>query len=409
MGLVSHSTFMYSLYIMYIEDLIKLLAKTTRIKVSGTHLKIINSLYTQTSNYLGLSQRQETLAISILHCYVDQLNLFLTTDIRPYLVNPSFRLIRKKMNYLKKISVLPNDIYGKIIRVEFPFNEKLMDKIKKARDKMHFVAWDAEEKSWFFSCDERSITFLSEFVELFDFIADDEFKGYLAQVNEIKNNLENFLPMLTVTDSKFNFVNVPSNVIQPDTSDITKALFLARQIGIQTWDDKIDALITNANINTNVKRFLDSPSDTPFEFFLENNNILDLSDILANLMPCIFIIPGGIELEKLKDSLAILDNIGIDHSCISVLFRLPKETNCEFNKFVKDARLNNPITDKTKIVFISSRFPKPLLESNIKFKSVVNFNFVNVHYNIREFVNQQHDVIHILDKKSQKVLNFDLL
>jgi DNA helicase HerA-like ATPase len=114
-------------------------------------------------------------------------------------------------------------------------------------------------------------------------------------------------------------------------------------------------------------------------------------------------------MEKIAKSYEFLKSLDITADEMSVMFRLPKETGEKFNKFVKDEQLNNPITEKTRVVFISGKVPKTVIESNIKFNCVVNFSLHSVHYTIREFVKNHHNVIHILDKKPQRNFNFAIL
>jgi hypothetical protein len=122
-----------------------------------------------------------------------------------------------------------------------------------------------------------------------------------------------------------------------------------------------------------------------------------------------FIIPGGLEMEKITKSYEFLKSLDITSEEISVMFRLPKETGEKFNIFVKDEKLNNPITEKTRVVFISAKVPKTVIESKIKFNCIVNFSLHSVHYTIRDFVKNHHNVVHILDKKPQRNLNFAFL
>jgi hypothetical protein len=122
-----------------------------------------------------------------------------------------------------------------------------------------------------------------------------------------------------------------------------------------------------------------------------------------------FVIPGGMEIEKLNASVDFLKSLGMLPEEMSVMFRLPKETGEKFNIFVRDEKLNNPISNQTKVVFISAKVPKTVIESKIKFNCIVNFSLHSVHYTIRDFVKNHHNVIHILDKKPQRNLNFAFL
>jgi len=83
---------------------------------------------------------------------------------------------------------------------------------------------------------------------------------------------------------------------------------------------------------------------------------------------------------------------------MSVMFRLPAETGKNFNDFVKNNQLNNPITDKTKIVFISSKLPKPVIKSKVKFNCVINLGLGGVHYTIKNFTENHENLINFSEK-----------
>jgi hypothetical protein len=392
---------------MNIEDLIILLA--TRCKLNQFDSKIVDSFYDQISQGNGFTEKQSLLAIRILERQSAKLSEILNKDIAEYIENPVFRLKKRAINLGKKITVFDHADFGKAVKVEFPYNETLVERIRKERINLPYAAWDKDERAWIFALNERSIQLLLPFVLNDGFIPDDEFSDYIRQITEIQENLEKYVPMVTFHENSVKFINVGSSVPQPMTNDILQSLFIARKTGIHTWDDTISDYLEQKNINKTVVSFLNSNPGTTFSINLEDFAFSDLSDIVKHLGPCAFIVPGGSELEKTKASVEFLNSVGIDNSEISVLFRLPKETGENFNIFVKDAQLNNPITNKTRAVFISSKVPKTIIDATIKFNCIVNFNFYSVHYTIREFVKNHQNVIHVLDKKPQRNLNFAFL
>ena len=142
------------------------------------------------------------------------------------------------------------------------------------------------------------------------------------------------------------------------------------------------------------------------EIELEEDSLYSLDDILINMTPTLFVIPGGSELEKLEKLLTFLKSNNVANENISVMFRLPKETGEKFNEFIKENKLNSPIHANTKAVFVSGKIPKPIIEKNIHFNSVINFNFYNIHHSIRNLVQWHYNVINV---KSKKVNKFGLL
>ena len=96
----------------------------------------------------------------------------------------------------------------------------------------------------------------------------------------------------------------------------------------------------------------------------------------------------------------------IKNSDMSVMFRLPSETHEIFNNFVKFNELNSPIRNETKIIFVSSKLPKPVLNSKIKFHSILNLGYNNVHYSLRDYVGNHENVMFYSKIKDQRNVNF---
>jgi preprotein translocase subunit SecD len=115
------------------------------------------------------------------------------------------------------------------------------------------------------------------------------------------------------------------------------------------------------------------------------------------------------EMEKLQLGYDFLKSIKVDKSEMSVMFRMPSESHKKFNDFIKENKLNSPISEKTKVVFISSKLPKPLIKSKIKFNSLINLGFGGVHYSIKNFVENQENCISYTEKILQKEFEFVLV
>jgi hypothetical protein len=303
------------------------------------------------------------------------------------------------------MSVISHPLYVKAIKVEFAFNEEILEKIRKNKHTLNYAAWDKELKSWIFSLDERSITFLATLVSQYEFTTDTEVNNYLNQCNEIQCSFEQYVPVV-MHDTAFRFNNVSPAVPQPSSDDLLTTLFEARQVGIHTWEEKIETLLTQHNVSTVVKDFLRSNPADPFSVNTEDYPLLSLKDVVKYLLPCLVVIPGGSELEKLTTSFEFLKAIGISNQEISVLFRLPSSIKSEFNQYVKDNNLNNIVDEHTKVVFISSKVPKTLLDPVKEFNCVMNFNFYSIHYTIRDYLKWHKNVIYISEKKQQRTFDF---
>ena len=391
---------------MYIEDLIIALAMSQKLTINPYDLKLIHSFHDQISRGLGFTEKQELLSVKILKRQVLKLDSIFGTQISPFLENPMFRLPRRVVSASKKISIVPHTLYGKAIKAEFPYNEKMLTRIREEKSKLNYSQWDPEQKSWIFSLDEHSLSLLNKIAIEENFAVDAEFENYQNQIREIENNIEQYVPMVSFNDKKLEFLNISPKIAQPANSNIIENLFYARKLGIFTWDELIEETDEWKSTDTLVKKFLQTDPKGEFSINLEKSTISSIKDIVKYLSPVLFVIPGGTELEKIEQSLDFLKTLGISNEEISVLFRLPTETGGKFNNFIRENNLNSPVTENTKVVFISSKVPKTLIEKKIKFNLVVNFNFYNIHYSIKNLLKWHHNVIHMMEKKQQRTFNF---
>lgn len=391
---------------MYIEDLIIALAMSRNSAVNPYDLKLIHSFHDQISRGLGFTEKQELLSVKILKRQVSKLDVIFGTQISPFLENPTFRLPRRVVSASKRISIIPHSLYGKAVKAEFPYNEKMLTRIREEKSKLNYSQWDPEQKSWIFSLDEHSLSLLSKIAIEENFTVDEEFENYQNQIREIENNIEHHVPMVSFNGKKLEFLNISPKIAQPTNLNIIENLFYARKLGIFTWDEAIENSEEWQSADPAVKKFLQTDPRGEFSINLEKNTIYSIKDIVKHLSPVLFLIPGGTELENLETVLDFLKTIGISNEEVSVLFRLPNETGGKFNEFIRENNLNSPVTENSKAVFISSKVPKTIIEKKIKFNAIVNFNFYNIHYSIKNLLKWHHNVIHMMEKKQQRTFNF---
>jgi hypothetical protein len=391
---------------MNIEDLIVAIAFTHTIKTNQWDTTLVYSFADQIGRGVGFTEKQGTVALRIIKTYSTQLSIALNLDIQNILKNPTYRYPFRQINNTKKISIQKNTVFGQVIKVEFPYNESYVNTIKKNRDRLEYAQWNPEEKAWIFALTESSIQILSDLFgkEYFEF--DEVFQLYQEQANVIQEHMEEFVPMLSLEDGNPVFKNIPKNLPELETTDIMQALFEARRKGVTAWSDEIFNKFDSIGITPIVKTFLNSDPGEHFHINSANDPISCLLPFIKNMSPTLFIIPGGTEFAKLNSAYNFLKSAGFENKDMSVMFRLDSKIDQNFNNFVKENELNSPIGEKTKIVFISSKMPKPVLKSNIKFHSVINMGYDAVHYSIRDFMKNHENLIVYSEKTSQKEFNF---
>lgn len=387
---------------MNIEDLITSLALSGNISLTPRESELIYSFLDQLGRGIGFTEKQAAVAITVLANYQYSLSAAIKQDVEKFLENPSYRYPFRKLNTVKKMSIQPHHVYGRSVKVEFPFNELYLSKIRTARTTLEDAQWDKEEKAWFFPLTENSIHFLSEMIKHERFECDDEFQSYIDQSAEIFKEIDQHIPMLVLEQNIPKFKNISSFVPELSTNDIRASLFEARRKGITTWSDEVSKFLDNSDIHPFVKEFLTTDPSSILQCNSEKFPIDCIGDIVKYLSPCLFVIPGGDELSKLKLSYKFLNVQGITDAEISVMFRLDTDVSAEFNIFVKEKQINSPINQDTKIVFISSKIPKPVLQSNIKFNSIINLGIGGVHYSIKSFLDFHENLINYSARKNKK-------
>ena len=390
---------------MNIEDLIVSLS-FSHVPMSSWDQTLVYSFYEQISRGSGFTEKQGTLAVRILKKHGPELSVFLKTDIVPFLQNPVFRLSIRKISSAKKLSIMDDPVFHKVIHAVFPYNEDYISLIRKNRDELGHAVWDKDQKCWVFSLTENNLQFLLEFSTKEQFELDAEIEKLFQQIGKIHSNIEQYIPMLVVHDKSPKLVNCHENVPQLETTDLLGAIFAARKYGITTWDETISNFLDSDEVDPITRSFLKTDPGESLHVDSEIHRISCLENIVKYMGPSLCVIPGGSELEILENAYNFLSNIGITNKEMSVMFRLPSGPTEIFNKFVKNNELNSPITTETKIVFVSSKLPKPVLKSKVKFHSVINLGFSNVHYSMKDFVGKHENLVFYSKKKQQREMTF---
>lgn len=390
---------------MNIEDLISELVYS-RIPLSSWDSNLVFSFNDQLIRGSGFTEKQSVLAVRILKRYSSQLSTFLSKDIESFVQNPVFRIPVRKISNEKRISVVEHSSYGKSLRAVFPYNDKLVESIRKNRDNIGHATWDKEEKCWYFALNEQSIQFLAN---LDNFESDDTFKKYLEQVAIVHSSIEKYVPMLIIENSEPKLKNCDKNMPDLTSNDLISAIFEARKKGVYTWDETISNFVESDEIDPLTRTFLKTDPGEKLAVDSEQHKIQDLSTIITQLLPVMVIIPGGNELSTMTESCEFFRSLGITNNEMSVMFRLPTTTHEIFNTYVKFNELNSPITENTKVVFVSGKIPKPIFKSNIKFNSVLNLGYNNVHYTMRDFIKNHENTIIYSKGKDLKNISYGFM
>jgi len=363
----------------------------------------ISSIVSQIVSGNGLTEKQSVIAIRILKKH----QLKMTTifgDIEKFLENPVFRLPKRSTitnSYRASIGLDENN--KKIIKLEFPFNQNIVDLIRQEKSRLNSSIFNKETKSWLIELNEFSIGFCMALKESFPFVVDNELQDLFDQTKSIIDNSKEFIPSLVLENGIPVYKNVSPYVPTLTTTDILTSVIEAKRAGINNWDDTIQKFIDSQDCI--FKLLLNSKHSKSLAVDSEINEIASLNPVLKYLDPCLIIVPAGSELEKLQTMYEFLIKEGYTNQDMSVMFRLPSDTGKKFNNFIKNNQLNSPVSDKTKFIFICTKLPKPLIKSKIQINSVINLGYWNVHYTVKEFVKNCQNVVYYTSNKLIKDLH----
>jgi hypothetical protein len=394
---------------MYIEDLIQLATGSGQYLfqhqyLAGNDQRILESISNQIAyNQNTLTEKQGTLVLKILKKNKDVLRTAVPT-IDQDLDQPKWKTPFRILPKYKKISIerLPESTVSSIV-IEFPYDEELVESFRRRNQEVHEIhkgAWDVSIKKWAFLLTERNIEWLGSVLLPRNFHAEQDFLDLYSQVSQVTREVEKYIPMLTCTNSRFALLNVHKNVPQPEATNLAEVLFWARDYGITTWDDNIEARInkellstTKAILYSTKKHLWFDSTKYPVEAF---------KDLLTYGGPAMIVVPGGSELQEVRKWVNFALSTGIDYQQISVMFRLPNE-QADFNQYVKEANLNNPIDENTRLVFVSTKITKPLIKSGVRFNTVINLGYYNyMHFSMSTVVDNAQNLVYYSMKEPTK-------
>lgn len=393
---------------LYIEDLMMRLDNTGvylftpgNCKVSSFDINIVSNLATACETNRGLTQKQRTVAVKLCNRYKGQLIQNLGQDAADALHLEEF-----KSPLLEPFTpIFSVKIENKKILVKFPYNDEIVGKIKKYRSEIggQTVQWSSDNKAWNFDLEERNLLWIKNNIVKDNYEVDPVFNEHYASISKIFEEIDDHAPCIDFADDQFVFKNVHSSVPQPENNDLKKVMLQARLYGITNWTEKVENLFKTANFSPLFESFLTETDQKLIEFDSNDFDIDQFTDLFKYNSPALIVVPGGQELQSLRTWYFWLKSQNFQEKDISVMFRLDNGTGSAFNDIVKEYKLNNPITEDTKVVFISQKLPKPVVKSSIEFKFVLNLSATwSSHYSINSYLETMADVIRYAPTKKDR-------
>lgn len=401
---------------MFIEDYINLLNSSLQFKLQRNpykayQLDMIDSFASQIGKNVAMTQKQREAALKILKSNKTLLSEITGADVVSDLENPKYKMEVREKQDIRRVSIVDHPQYIKVIQLNISYNPPLVHQIKSSEFFKNRFIWNSHMKSWQVPLTEENILNIKNVTQGLNFEYSNDFLNLAEQCENHIKNMSSIAPMLDLdTAGMPTLLNVSPYVPSLENTDIVKALFEARKKGITTWGDSLSKALEEMNINPVVVKFLKQEPNTCFEIDSTEHAVECLAEIINNLFPCVFILPGGLELEKLSMVSEFLSKINISSQEISVLFRLSSIKNSQFNETVRALGYNNPLNEQTKIAIVSDKIRKPMVQSQIKFHSVINFGAINgAHITMRNFIRMSENYITYSEAAKQRRFHFGIL
>ena len=363
-------------------------------------MEILQSICDQLYLNSSVTEKQSLLLLRILNTHKDRLRSVIY-DIDAVLENARWQKPFRTLNNIRRVSIEKRKspttgIERSNIVVRFPFDKELVDQFRSLNSQSHPLfrgTFDQDDKVWVFGLNELNILNLGDSVLSREFHLSEDFLEYYNQCNDIRTNIEKHIPLLVQQNDKYLINNAHALIPQPETDNLSKALFHARLYGVTTWSDEIEDKINKELSPVTKKILLSTKKNRPW-FNSDTVNINEFEELLTYNGPILIIVPGGSELELTKKWVKFAQILGIGNKEISVMFRLPNDQN-SFNQYIKDNQLNTIPNSNTKLIFVSTKIPKPLIKSSIKIDTIINLGYyINMHFSMNAMVENSCNLVY---------------
>lgn len=360
---------------------------------------ILFSMGAQLKKPLALTERQAVLAIKILaenrnlYDKIENFNQLLEAPLYKY----PFRSIdtSRKIFVLEKVKIQNTTLGYPAIAIRFPFDHnlnKLLDKIPGRKN------YCIEHRAHCYKLNEENIRNIMTLFKEKDFIVDSEILEWYDEINKITRTPTEYVPSVIVESFQVKLVNCNKQIEEyfdkHKTGQIIEDLFLAKTMNLFFPSKLLEELVDITGYEMSKKLL----SQGSYSVSITDYSKADITTMTSNLnaFPVLMLIDEK-EME-LKNWVTAFNTAGVENSNMSVLFRADKSVT--FNEYIKNAKLNNLIDDKTKVVFVKQKIPKILYKINFTPKLVISSSTFYAHYTGQKLVDSHPAVLYYTEKQS---------
>lgn len=392
----------------YIEILtnLKSVDRAVDFNIEKSDYNLVTSLARQTFRGIAYTDRQYELAKIKLLDYKSQFELNGFANIEQDFNN--LRMPLRELDRAKWIRVVENNSSDDLlIGIRFVFSKKLISKIENIKTKIQNHSYDANSKTHYFPLSEvNAFLIVLEFKNSNFDIAQDLLE-YYGKIENMNNNKESYVPgiyslklenlhkkAIDYMISTHGEPSIDNLAIYNDRKDVY-GLYHFDETDLQISVSKL-TLLSQKIIKRNRNQVLVKPHKYNIDRIIES--VLEL-----DRFPLLVILNEKDPMQGLYQTHQAVRNIIYNESS-TVLFRLDNTDayGQEFNSYIKNNNLNNPLDSNTKIVYINnSKLPKPMIEAGF---TPTTGLFIGSHMpnsKVNSYLNGIDLVIHYDENKSQ--------
>lgn len=388
----------YKIMLVYtIEDLVEKIynSEQARTILSLRDKSVMFGVAAQFKKSLPLTLNQANLILSIMEQNKEKIDIIF--ENQNLLKTPVFKFPFRIVDGTKKIFLKDNTHIG----IRFPYNVTIKNFLSKEMSGK--INYDKESKTFYYQATTDNIIKLAESDEIRNahFELSSDFENLYVNIQKIIKNSENYLPTIDYNDEIFlkNTSKLASTYFDLNkTTDLLSNIFLAKKLEINLSKKLIDH-INSMNIDPNLLKLL-----------LKEENVIqassetekDINFIISFIKtvkqwPVLVIFGNNDNDEKeLYNWYSALLSQGIENVEMSVLFRSQSNKDC--NIFIRDNKINNLVTDQTKVVFIKNKIPKILYKINFEPKIVISTSKFYAHFTSQKLIDSHPFIILYTDQ-----------
>lgn len=376
---------------------------TNHFLIDSRDIAAINNFYIKISNNDALTEAQGRYILKLLNKYQFTLKKA-GLDYSSTLKSPRWKKEFRILDLGKQIYIEDGYEKNPIVCLKFPFafkttfeTEFLGKNLKKIR-----YHWNHDKRINQVMLYDINLVALHDFCVTHGFEIDESVLDALSQIEEIWNQQYDIIPYCLEENNNIQLKNAneDADAFWKDnrTGDVSKDLFLAKTMGfsLRTPSDKDDVLSKMASHETN--HFWINDFSRFFDFYKKVDQ------------------PVAVILDSDKDSIIWLENfIRVADECfvprsdIKVCFREDKDSNNNFNQWVKDNNLGGKI-DSGKIFIFRSKPAKWLYseEKNVKIV-VTNGLFPSMNISTQRWITTRPCVIFLGSIKASQTKDIKIV